>query len=364
MKQPRTKSSENSAPSKRRWSNSWRSGEIYGAGALIEGVREAGLRELAELGGREAHGGSGFVFGTERGVEHGGVVGGKDDGDTVAEKSWERMLLNGDFRWFGDSAGRSLELPRDRARRELNLTGERAGFEIADRADFEDDAAVGKEVHEGGIVDGGDAMANALDAKEFNGFANFFGATDFAGVHEAMDAERGGSVVNGAEFGGSDAEFVAADAEGDDGFGGGGANGFDDAHGSFGSELADSVKDPIEAQAFGGEWLGGAEDGFEILFGRLVSKQHDADGERDFGIDNILFEELIAKVFGDEGEVLRVAEPGGDPFESFEEAEEVGVIVVAVDFGFIDKNAVTAGERADGGDADGAFKMKVQFGFG
>jgi hypothetical protein len=54
----------------------------------VEGVGEAGLRELAELRIGEAHLLSGCVFGSEIRVEHGGVVSGKNDGDAVPEELW------------------------------------------------------------------------------------------------------------------------------------------------------------------------------------------------------------------------------------------------------------------------------------
>ena len=158
---------------------------------------EAGADEGREFGFGEAHAVGVAVFGGEIGVEHGGVVGGESDGNAVAEKLWKGMRFDGSVFC-------------------LELTSEGAGEDIAARAEFERDAAIGEEIHEGGIVDGGDAVADALDIEEFHGLADLVGAADFASVHEAMQVERGGSIVDGAEVLGGDAEFVAADSEGDD----------------------------------------------------------------------------------------------------------------------------------------------------
>src|SRR5579859_6846904 len=107
------------------------------------------------------------IFGGEVGVEHGGVVGGKSDRNAVAKELRKRMGFDGCVRL-----------------RELAREG--SGQNVAAGAEFERDAAVGEEIHEGGIVDGGDTVADALDVEKLNGFADFFGAADFSGVHEQM----------------------------------------------------------------------------------------------------------------------------------------------------------------------------------
>lgn len=39
------------------------------------------------------------------------------------------------------------------------------------------------------VVDSGNAVANALYTKKFDGFADFLRSADFAGVHKAMETE-------------------------------------------------------------------------------------------------------------------------------------------------------------------------------
>ena len=55
---------------------------------------EARLKEGGEFGFGEAHAVGVAVLGGEVGVEHGGVVGGKCDGDAVAEELGERVRLD------------------------------------------------------------------------------------------------------------------------------------------------------------------------------------------------------------------------------------------------------------------------------
>ena len=98
----------------------------------------------------------------------------------------------------------------------IQLACERAGTDIADGADFEGDAAIGEQVHERRILDSSDTVANALDAKNFDGFADSFRAADFAGVNQAMQAVCGSGCVNWQEIFGGYAEFVAANPKGND----------------------------------------------------------------------------------------------------------------------------------------------------
>ena len=98
------------------------------------------------------------------------------------------------------------------------MARESAGKDVATWADFERDATVGEEVHEGRIVDGSDAVTDAFDAEEFDGFANFFRTANFAGVHEAMKAQRGSGIIDGTKRDGWNAQLVATDSEGNDFF--------------------------------------------------------------------------------------------------------------------------------------------------
>ena len=156
------------------------------------------------------------------------------------------------------------------------MGGERAGHEIGGGADLEGDTGVSEQVHEGGMVDGGDAVADAFDGEEFDRFADFFRAADFAGMDQTAEAYGSGTVVNRAKIRGSDTQFITADSERDDFIGRGALSGLDDSGGGFGAKLANGIENPAEAQAAGFERFGGAEDCFEISFGRLAAQQHDA----------------------------------------------------------------------------------------
>jgi len=171
-------------------------------------------------------------------------------------------------------------------------------------------------------------------------------------------------VINGPEFMRVDAQFVAADAEGDDGWVIAAGRGVDDGDSGVGAELADGVEDPVHAQAALREGFSGGNNGREVGFRRLFAKDHDADGERDFSIDDIFGEEIFTEVASDQGVVFWVAEIGGDPFEGFEKAEEIFVGVEVANFIFGDDDAVSAGEGRGGGGLDGAFEVEVEFGFG
>ncbi len=135
-------------------------------------------------------------------------------------------------------------------------------------------------------------------------------------------------------------------------------------HGRFHSELANGVEDEIHAQAALGEGLGGRQHGFEVGFGDLLAEDHDADRERDLGVDDALRQEMFAEVAGDEGVVPRFAQERGHPFEDFQELVEVFVGVLLANFRFGEHYPVGAGESADGLGLDGPFQMQVQFGFG
>lgn len=71
-------------------------------------------------------------------------------------------------------------------RSDLQLARQGAGAEIADRAYLEGNAASGKQVHQGVIVNRGDAVADALNTQEFDGFADLLGTADFSGMNEAV----------------------------------------------------------------------------------------------------------------------------------------------------------------------------------
>ena len=310
-------------------------------GALeIKGVSEAGLRELAEFGCGEAHLASDFVFAGEVGVEHGGVVGREDDRDAVAQQLRKWVV--------GEVGGIAVE-----------LTGEGAGSNVADGADFEGDTAIGEQVHESGVMNGGDAVADALDAEYFDGFADCFGAADFAGVDEAVESSGGSGFVHWLKISCGNTQFVASDAESDDSRRGATFCGLDHAHSGVGAELANGIEDPAQGEAARFECFGGAKDGSEVGCRLLAAEKHDADGESYFGIDDAVLQKLFAQIMSDERIVRGITEIRSDPLEGIEEAEEIGVVVAAANEVFGGGNAVASGEGADRCGLDGAFEMKV-----
>lgn len=86
------------------------------------------MDEGSEFRFGQAHAVGVAVFGDEVRMEHGGVVGGKNDRNSVAEEFGEGMGLDGHV-LLGE------------------LARESAGQDVAGGAEFEGDAAVGKEVH-------------------------------------------------------------------------------------------------------------------------------------------------------------------------------------------------------------------------
>jgi hypothetical protein len=313
-------------------------------GRESEGVIEARLRELAQFGSGETHLVSGGIFGGQVGVEHGWIVCRKHNGNAMAQKLRERVV---------EQRGALIELP-----------GQRAGSEIADRTNFQRDTTVREQVHERSIMDGGDAVADTFDGENLDGFADFFRATDFAGVHQPMQSRGGSRFIHGKKILGGDTQFVAADAEGDDSGRSAIFGGLDHAHGGRSAKLADSVKNPAQGEAPRLERFGGTQDGCEVGFGFLVAQEHYSYRESDFGVDNLVLKELFAKIVSDQRVVRRIAKIGSDPLEGVEEAEEIGVAVAMADFGLAGGNTVACGEGGDSGRLNGTFEVKVEFGFG
>src|SRR5258708_28780311 len=151
-------------------------------------------------------------------------------------------------------------------------------------------------------------MADALGAKQFDGFANFLRAADFASVHQFVQADFSGAIVDGAKFLGRDAELVAADTERHDSFRVAAPGGFNDFHRCVGAELACCIEYPPESETAALEWLGAAKESLEVSFGLLLSQKHYADGEGDLRLDYFLREQIFATVAGDERVVLRLSQ--------------------------------------------------------
>ena len=183
---------------------------------------EAHVYDLGEFGFVEAQLSSVFVFGLQRRVKHRWVIGGEDDRDAVAPELRQRMILH-------TCVG------------EMQLIRECAGADVALRTNFERNAVVDEQVHERGILRGGDAVADALDVQQFDGFADFIGAADFSRVHQQVKVIFRSMLIHWPKFFGSDAHFVAANAERDNRFGLAAFCGIKDFHSGFRPEMTRGI---------------------------------------------------------------------------------------------------------------------------
>jgi hypothetical protein len=91
----------------------------------------------------------------------------------------------------------------------------------------------------------------------------------------------------------------------------------------------------------------------------LFAQDHYADGQRDFGVNDLLRQQVLTEVVQNQRVVLWVAKKGGDPLERFEEAGEIFVGVFLADIGLSKDDAVAMCQRANGCGLDRSFKMKV-----
>ncbi len=112
------------------------------------------------------------------------------------------------------------------------------------------------------------------------------------------------------------------------------------------------------------EWLGGAEESFEVCLGALLSQKHHADGQGYFRVDHVLRKQVFSQVAGDEHVVLRLTQERSDPFKSFDEFGEVAVSVAPAHFLFGDDDAMAGRQRTNGRGLDGSFQVQVELCFG
>src|SRR6266478_5294810 len=164
------------------------------------------------------------------------------------------------------------------------LQRERSRADIALRANLERNAAIGEKIHECRIIYRSDAVAYPFGAEELDGLSNFFWAANFAGVDDPVKPLRGSLLVYRPQFFGGHAQFIAANAEGDDGFRCTLLCSFHNAARGFGSELANPIENPVHAQPAALERLGRSQDRLEVAFRALSAQQHDANRDRHFGI--------------------------------------------------------------------------------
>jgi hypothetical protein len=156
------------------------------------------------------------------------------------------------------------------------LTSQGARSHVALRADLQRDLAFREEIHEHPVLDGRDAVSDAFDFQQLNGFANSLRATYFARMNQPMQAKFCGPLVHRTKRRGLYLQLVSADAEGDDALGFTGLGGLHHFHRSRGAELPNRVKHPPKTKTAALEWLGGTKQSFKIGFRLLLSQKHDA----------------------------------------------------------------------------------------
>ena len=140
----------------------------------------------------------------------------------------------------------------------------------------------------------GDAMADALGAENLHGIADRIRAADLPGMSQPMQAVGGNVFVDVAKLGRGKREFVAAHSIGDHALAAQVHGASRNLAGRRRPELAHGVEYPLKAQTAMLERRGGFADCGEVGGDILFAQEHDADGERDLGIDNVLGQQLLA----------------------------------------------------------------------
>ena len=314
------------------------------------GGEEAGFDgvggEFAELVEGEAEVGVGEgVLVEQGGAEHGWVVGVDGDHEAEVEVGAQGVVVQ---------------------------RGAAAGAQVGGDVDLDGDLALGEDLHEFGVVVGGEGVADAL-CPDVDGGPDAGGTFDDAAGFASVggEAQTGGASLGVKVFeeGSGTSRFVSPDADADDGgillaeFGGLA----EDSGGLFGAEVAYGVDEPVEGGtslllAADSATLDGFDEGFDF---RVLPVIEDADGDVDLGVDDALGGEGADHVVGDELVVCGRTEAGCDGLEGGKEAEEVVVGVEAA--GVIEgewRGVVAAGELDQGLRLDGAFEVKMELDLG
>src|SRR5271156_1780027 len=300
----------------------------------LEGV--AG--EFAEVLVGESEGLLGkLVFAGECCAEHGGVVAVERDHDAVVEIT---------FRWM------------------FVKVGTETGAEVAGEADFDRDLALGKLFDEIGVVEGGEAVADALGAQvERSPYG--FRRTSFSGVCGEPHAVVGGPSVGVAEKFWWSFLLVAADSDADD-FAIVITHGkFEDFLRSLGSELTDSVEDPNEGdaevtRATGASAIESLEDRGEILVAPEAYSNRDAH----LGVQNVFFFQALHQAVGNQFVIFRRAQVLRNVFEGEQKAGKIGVGIESLYFSLCDPFAATGAEFEQRGRLDCALEVEMELGLG
>ena len=87
-----------------------------------------------------------------------------------------------------------------------------------------------------------------------------------------------------------------------------------------------------------------------------------SDGDGDFGVDDVLADQLVGEALGNKAIVVRLAQERSDPLEGFDEAGKVRVVVTAGDFLGRDLDVVASGELDGRLRANRALEVKMELG--
>ncbi len=276
------------------------------------------------------------------------------------------LLLERDV---GDGAGIGVDAERDAGAVELvdavlGVAGCGAGLHIAAGADFEMNARVGKMTHESGIFDTADAVADAGGLEVLERLPHAAGAAGFAGVGGAMKAVFD-CVLEGWDVGGNrESSFVAGDVEGGDA---GACELVDELRGLqalFCIEVAQGAEDEASfdtggADALFSEAIDGGDDGF----GREALIRMKQRGEAEFGVEDVVGGELFEEVFGYDAQGIFRLHKLKTAWGAGKEVGEAGALRRGDEFGVVLGAGYFRSEAGDGGVAEGAVEVKVEFDF-
>src|ERR1700741_3886399 len=244
------------------------------------------------------------VFANKGCFEHVRVVRRKHHRNPVAKQSGKRVLREG--------GSRISQLKR-----------ECPGTQVAHGAHLQRNTTVGEKIHERVVMDRGDAMAHARNPGQLDSLAYVFRPANFTSMNQAMQSAISRQVVNGPEFPGGDAEFIAADPEGHDARRAAALGPTNNLEGMLRPELPDRIEHPIQPEPLCLKRLDGRENSFKIRLWILLTKQHKADGKRYLRINDILFKEPLGKVRCEQGKIDWVAKERSYPFKSLDKAGKV-----------------------------------------
>ena len=275
----------------------------------------------------------------QRGAEKAGVVRRDRDRDTRGEKE-------------ADPPGR------------LGEGGKNARGDVGGRADVENDAPAGQNLHEGGILRGADPVRDPDGLQPAERGGHRFGAAPLARVDERRETEDADARVNSCEVARRKSGLVAAEAEAAGAGPGTPLVVVEDPVSGLGPPLPDGVVkdgDPIAAAA-----LVGRENLFDGIPDGIPRKADPFDDRRrhvDLDTTDPLAAEAADEIPGDRGVVRGTGEAAADVAIEVEEGPEVTAEETARANGRkVGENGAgpARGEPDERGRRDAAFEVKME----